>query len=486
MELKKVICNKVMLYMLTRYITYGLQFITTLIIAQKLGPYDYGLWSFLLLLINFFNIVDFGISNSLNVLLVQYKKDPQYCQSLIKSSILIVSIICLGAIVFISISYFAGAELLKKYDSISYLPIIVIIVILAYFNKMFVAIFRTDNKLFEVALYQSLIPLLLFISVLCFNTNTISYMVYAYLIGNAIIIVLFLKKLKLNFSTKPSLKVASSVMFKGFWLFLYNSAFYLIMYIVLLSVSEIFSVGEYGKFSFSYTLSNSIFLLIDAFGYIIFPKMVDILKSDNPEECRQSINNIRLNYTTMVYLLVFFALPLFEIFTLYVNKYNDIGSSLCLSAVALLPYSSAFGINTYLIAQNLEKKLSFISILCLLLTGLILFLFSLDRSIQYDFYYLVPFVVYFVYTLMCAALANKKLKIKKGFFSIIIQVFPFAKLIPLIVSVICILAAYKLSMCFLLIVPAIIYVILNINELRSMFRTFALIVNKPNIIDIEK
>ena len=71
--LKAILGNKVLWYMCSRYMTYILQFVTTLIIAITLGPESFGIWSFLLLIINFFNIVDFGISNSLSVLLVQDK-----------------------------------------------------------------------------------------------------------------------------------------------------------------------------------------------------------------------------------------------------------------------------------------------------------------------------------------------------------------------------------------------------------------------------
>lgn len=81
--------NKVFLYLGSRYITYALQFATSFYIALKLGPTSFGIWSFILLLINFYYIVDFGISNSINILLVQDKENEVRCLNHILSSIII-------------------------------------------------------------------------------------------------------------------------------------------------------------------------------------------------------------------------------------------------------------------------------------------------------------------------------------------------------------------------------------------------------------
>src|SRR5574344_1783603 len=91
--LSKIFKNKVVLYMGSRYLTYALQFITTLIVAIKLGPQEFGIWSFVLLIINFFNIVDFGISNSLNVLLVQERANTNQCARYISASAIIITVL---------------------------------------------------------------------------------------------------------------------------------------------------------------------------------------------------------------------------------------------------------------------------------------------------------------------------------------------------------------------------------------------------------
>lgn len=486
MILRQILSNKVILYMITRYMTYGLQFITTLLIAYKLGPYDYGLWSFILLLIGFFNIVDFGISNSLNVLLVQYKHDKIYCQRLLNASLTIVLVLSFFVILSFGVAYFYRVDLLNKYNSWGYVPLIVFVIILAYFNKLLVAVYRVANKLLEVAIYQSLIPVLLFICVLCFNKDTLTYMVYSYVIGNVIILIYLLKNKQIIIIAHSHLEEISRVMRKGFWLFLYNSSFYLIMYFVQLMVSKQFLVDEYGKFSFSYTLSNSIFLLIDAFGYIVFPKMIDKLKSNDKLICSNNINAIRLNYTTLVYLLVFIALPIFAIFSTMVDKYSDTGRSLCLSAIAILPYSSAFGLNTFLIAQNKEKALSFVTICMLIITSIVLQVIPYMGELSYDAYYLVPMGIYTIYTLLCAILVNKKLSQLKSVASIFCFAFPFRKFVPLLMSLVIVYITFSKGLVCLLITPVLFFVLFNFKDIKEITGTFLIILKKPNIVDLDK
>ena len=75
--LKKALSNKILWYMATRYLTFALQFVSSLYIAAKLGAYYWGIWSFILLWINIGNMLNWGIGNSINILLVHHKTDSE-------------------------------------------------------------------------------------------------------------------------------------------------------------------------------------------------------------------------------------------------------------------------------------------------------------------------------------------------------------------------------------------------------------------------
>ena len=74
-SIKAIFTNKIIIYLLSRYGTYGLQFLVSLSIAAKLGPYYLGIYGFINLIVSYFGQINFGIPHSLNVLLVHHKSD---------------------------------------------------------------------------------------------------------------------------------------------------------------------------------------------------------------------------------------------------------------------------------------------------------------------------------------------------------------------------------------------------------------------------
>lgn len=78
--------NKIVVYLLTRYCTYALQFIVSLIIAAKLGPYHLGVYGFFTLILNYFSQINLGIQHSLDVLLAHNKVDKEKSNNFIINS----------------------------------------------------------------------------------------------------------------------------------------------------------------------------------------------------------------------------------------------------------------------------------------------------------------------------------------------------------------------------------------------------------------
>ena len=97
---KKIVTNKVVLYLVTRYMTYAVQFITSIWVAVKLGPFYLGIWGVILLLINYFKLINFGISNSLTVLLVQHKENKKQVDDYVKTALGLLSVLGFCIILF--------------------------------------------------------------------------------------------------------------------------------------------------------------------------------------------------------------------------------------------------------------------------------------------------------------------------------------------------------------------------------------------------
>ena len=470
--------------MSSRYITYALQFITTLIIAVKLGPAEFGIWSFVLLVVNFFNIIDFGVSNSDNITLVHDRNDSAICDTHVKSALVVNALLSLFVVLLYLVCRFVHIPLIAKYQADSYLFLILLIVVLAYFNKSFASIYRVRNKLLEVALYQSVIPVFLFLSVLLFKENLLIYLVGSYLVGHLIVLAVFLLGGEIHFSGSLSRRDIKTQTQKGFWLFMYNSAFYLILYLSALIVSVYYAVDEYGKYNFSGTLSHAIVLLIDAFGFIIFPKLIDRLSGHDSNVNEDRIKNIRLNYITLVDSLIYLALPVFFYFCIIMKNYEDTGITLCYAALSLIPYAAAFGINTFLIAQNEEKRLSMMSIACLLFNTVIVLMAVKYLSVAYYWVYVCVLLTNSIYTFLCTLMMWKKWGRKLNLVAVFLFAFPIKHLIPFLIAIPAIYFAFALNVSVILLAPLMVYLLMNWRDFSEVVGSVVKVVYHPNVVDL--
>ena len=221
--------NKVIWYMVTRYVTYAVQFIVSILVAAKLGPFQLGIWGFLLLLINYFNIFNFGIPNSTTVLMVKNKNDQEKAGQVEVSSMVLMGII--GLVILAIGVYYAifGIPLFDKYQIGNLFFFVCAIAIMQHFVSLFSLIARVRGSIAEVAFAQTVIPVLTLIAVLCFRDRILLlFLVLSYVIGNALAILLFIKKKLVHFNGKPSRQACENIINKGKFLFIYNVCFYLI------------------------------------------------------------------------------------------------------------------------------------------------------------------------------------------------------------------------------------------------------------------
>ena len=257
MNYQTLLKNKVIFYLTSRYITYFIQFLSSIVIAVKLGPYYMGVWGFLLLLTTYFQQCHFGIANSLNVLMVHSKDDKNKVDNYIANSLILV---CYQSIIvtFIYIYYLVfGFSIFNKFHVTDYFVWVCIIAILQYFSSLIMNIFRVRNMLNFVAFCQSIVVLLNFICLFFFTGKLlISFLIGGYVLGNFICILLFIfsNTTPVFSSVKIRLRIQQEIIRKGLYLFLYNSCFYFIVISIRSIISSYYSVSEFGLFTFAYLL----------------------------------------------------------------------------------------------------------------------------------------------------------------------------------------------------------------------------------------
>ncbi|MFT7900748.1 oligosaccharide flippase family protein [Tenacibaculum ascidiaceicola] len=481
----KLFKNQILIYFLIRYSVYFLQFIISILIAVKLGTYYFGLWSFLLLIMSYFQIVDFGIPNSISVLLVQNKNKENETKNIIKTSFYLMTVL-IGAIILIASYYFIfGISYFEKYQVGYYFYILCFIISFGYFNKLFMSIYRVKNRLNEISFFQAIIQILVFISIfLAKEKQLLNLIIGSYLIGNILSFVVF-KYSKDFFSKKGIFKkdIAKVIINKGWYLFIYNICFYFLAITVRTVVSVFYSVEDFAFFSFSYTMANAIILLLEAMGFVVFPKMIDKLKSKDIKEVKRLIHSIKQQYITLAYGLIYFALILFPVLLGFIPKYEEALNSLSLIALIIVMYINAFGYNTYLIANNFEKLISKV-LLVILIVNLVLavgisYLFQSNYS--YTIFSLL--ISYTIYSITLIYYGNQKMGTPKTVFRCFIEGYPLRLLIPHSIAFIIVLKNVN-NHIPLTMLPFIIFLILNKKSLKSIASVFLKILKSPSVINV--
>ena len=476
----KIVRNKIFLYLSTRYIIYATQFIGMILVSTSLGPYNYGRWGFILLMFNYFTIINWGIPSSVNVLLVQNKNDIGKEKDYISSAL--VALFTLVGMVFIVafIYYIKPFNIFIKYHIGTYFYIICVTAIINYFNDVFGKIYRIKNKLFELSLNQSLFPIYIVLIVFVFSSETLlSALLFGYFILSIVSFLIYIARKAISFGGKPRKEYVLLILTKGFFLFLYNSCFYLILTTTSTIISIYYSVEDYGYYMFSYSLGHSVLLILDALTFIAFPKIIDIFYRGTKEEIINTMGKIRINYVIFSHGLMYLAFALFPFFMQMIPSYSKALPALCLTALGVLLNTNSFGYNTYLIAQNDEKYIAGVSFVSLVVNVLICILIAYNKA---PFYYVVfgMMISYIFFSLLCANRAMKMLNINSNTIILLRSIFPLSILIPFLLGILIVWGNYY----YLSFIPFLLYFILNIGVIKEIICTFKLLASNPNYIDL--
>lgn len=394
--------NKLVVYLVTRYLTYFIKFLTSLLLANKLGPTDYGIWGFILLLISYFSVANFGLSNSMSVILVQNKDDENRQGEFIKNDFFLIGVLggLIGIIMFVY--YLFGEDWFERYSITYEFLIICIIAIFGHFNTNCTSICRVKNDFYRIAFNQSIVPLLLFVCTLVFDGKVLLYsLLYSTLLGNILSAIVFLYHKPFVITGKLSKDKSLHIITKGWWLFIYNLFFYLIMISTRTLISKFYSVEDFGFFSFSFTLGDAVLLLFQAVANIAFPKVLAKL-GEKQSTKKNVIDYIDNTYVTIVYLAVIFVCCLFPVILLFFPKYSECCTSMSLVAITMAIYTNAYAYTSYLMTNNKEKQLVIFSLISLILNIVLAFIIIKVLELSYTYVILSTLFSYYIFYYLCA------------------------------------------------------------------------------------
>lgn len=482
MKLSKILKNKVIFYLFSRYGTYGLQFLCSLLIASKLGPYYMGIWGFLLLILSYFEQIHFGISNSLNVLYVHNKDNAVERDRYTLNSMFLIGVLCLGVVIIYAMFLFRNNSTIGKYDIGEYAFLICVIAIFQYIQQFLTNLYRVKNKLWIVALVQSIITILTFISVLIFAREKLLYaLLLSYLVGYlfSIILVPFTKVLPVIFLKDFQIKYQKVILKKGFYLFIYNTCIMFMIITVRSIISKYYNIEEFGLFTFSYSLAHAFLLLLQSISFVVFPKVIWKLAEDDKRKVKSMIDQYRSCYITSSHVLIYSSLILFPLVTFFLESYRDGLKAMEFVALSFLIQVCSVGYTELLISKNKEKILAIFSAGTLLLNFLLAICLACLVNVSFDKIIFSTMVSYLLYAFLVSIYAHKLLD-NTSIKDTLCSVLPFKIVIPFIVALLVCIS----NKMVLLPIPLIVFIFLNLKDLMNILKMVSTLINKPQIVDL--
>ena len=479
MNLLSIFKNKVVFYLASRYITYGVQFITSLVIAAELGPYYMGIWGFILLLLQYFQQFHLGIANSFNVLYVHHRDNEQECNNYIANSLILVSYLSIFVVCFYVYYQIFGIESVEKYHAGKYIISVSLIAILQYFVQFLVNLFRVKNQLNRVTFCQSIIVFLNFACIFFFRgEELIKWLVAGYVIGTLLCVVLALTSGSIPSIKKIKLSTIyqKEILKKGLYLFLYNSCFYFIIISIRTIISGHYKVEEFGMFTFSFSLAHAILLLLEALSFVIFPKVIGKLSSDDRNEVVRTLDILRGTYITAAHLLIYIALICFPFLLYFFPKYDGALTALNLIALTILMNSNSYGYTELLISRNKEKLSACISLIALVLNCVLALFLVYVIHCEFSYVIIATMITYLFFSLAATWFALKQIHqpiTLKGY-------FPMRLMIPYLSAV----AISVLQIYIIIWLPLLFAVAMNWGKIISVVSLSKTLLKSPEKVNL--
>lgn len=474
--------NRVVLFLFSRYGTYFIHFINSLLIAVYLGPYYLGIWGFISLITQYLNHTNFGISHAVTAIISVNKSKEFYVQKIIGTSLTLLSALSVLVVLFFIANEVFNFNLGAKYNFSIYAPVVVLIGVLSYFNSLLSSIFRVYGRLFEIAFQQTVFPLLILFSILFFKKDDLLWaLVGANFLAFLIAFIMYLVKSPVKLKPIFIFRLFKLIQVKGWHLFVYNTSFFFIVISTRSFVSGFYTIEEFGYFTFAFSLANVVLMLLQAFSFLIFPKMLNRFASSTNDQNAALLKKVRNAYVTTSHLLVHLAILFFPMFLLLFPQYQSSADAFILIALTVVLFTNSFGYSGLLIAKGYEKKLGRLAFSALVLN--IVFAFILIKLFQVPFtsVILATMMSYFVYVYAQGHMGRSMLGFSTTIKSVWNDVYPLRLFVPHVLSL-CLVLFSAPNYCFVL--SLVLFLMLNFKVLLKLKTLVKSIIVNPNFINI--
>ena len=480
--LRKLFTNPAMIYVGSRYATYAIQFINSLFIAVYLGPFYLGIWGFIQLVIQYIAQINFGITHAVNIIVSIDKNKEEYARKVIGSGVVMLAVLSLLLILFFIVNHLLNLNIGSRYDFGKYIIAVCIIGVLTYFNSLFLAVFRIYGKVVAIAINQSLFPVFMLIVIVLFRGESLLWtMVWVNVLSVVISFLIYLLKSPVSLMPTFDWEIVKRIQKIGWHLFIYNSCFMIILISTRTFVSAYYEVEEFGFFTFSFSLAQTVLLFLQALAFLIFPKMINRFANSDNENSYRILKTIRNAYITVAHGLVYVIIVLFPSFLYFFPKYDSTFYVFALIALTVAFHAGALGYADLLLARRREKLMGRISLMALIVNISLAFLLILVLQVTYEYVIIATMASYFLFVILVGIYGRKELSLHASIQSFIADVTPLRIMLPFILCIILIIFE---GVQILFILPLLLFAIMNYKSIMQIKKIAKRVITDKSFINI--
>ena len=440
--LKKIISNGKVVFILSKYATYAIYFIISLVIANKLGLFYFGIYGFLKLIIQYFTYSNLGVNySSLVIMSEDANKDITKNSSILTSSIIITFFsLTFFYLIFVAICNLYDIEFYNRFNIGQYVFYIFFIVLIKQINQLYINIYRVYDRL-KIINWAYIIPCIgEFIILFTGNgKRLLDNIMWAMVFSNGIVFIIFLVDAKFSISNNIDIKATKKLVRRGIMLLLYNISFYFIVLAAKSYISSEFQIEDFAQYSFSYNISDAVMLLNSSVSFFIYPNLINKLSSSNStDNSLLLMREMQQYYMIAASLVIIIALIASHFLQLIVPDYVKSEYILQILLLSQLLVANSFIMTTFLVQQKKELKLIILGVSTIIV---LLFashtIFNSTNNIMMVSYAL-PIAMFF-YNIVLVLLIKKmtNLSAKDSFRSFLAPVYFFPLIIFLIMESLC-------------------------------------------------
>lgn len=374
--IRSVLTSGSLLYVFLRYITYALTFINTLLLAKFLGGFEYGIYSFILLVMNYMSYSNLGINESLNTEYAKFKhkKISKKIWNTAWSINLIISI--LGCLIFLSTLVF-HKTIFSEYNFGKYAVVVILTCLIINLERVYITFYKIFGKLLKLNIQQILPNLVLIILILYYRSDiNISIIVWSLFITNFISLIIFRLGLSIQPQLKISFRLAKRLITRGISLLMYNFSFYFLILLASSIVSIEYSVTDFGCFSLSNSIANGVIMAGGAFLFIFYPKILNAMNQPK-EKCINTINRIKSIYVIGIDIITVLSIPAVFGISLFFPQYSlSLVRIYSILMIGKCINNATTGYSAYLIANKKENTMTIYAIMSAIIEWIIIRCFT--------------------------------------------------------------------------------------------------------------